>query len=136
MGRSAGGAGSGCTIVRWVGSFSLIALSVQLPYNLSMDTPTLIPADKTRDARLEARLSSDQKNLFQQAADLSGRTLSEFVVDSAQQAAVKIVREHEAVRLSREEQIAFVTALLDPPKLGARLRKAAKNYHNRQKAGA
>ena len=41
-------------------------------------------ADNARDARLEARVSAAQKNLLQQAAALSGRTLSEFVVASAQ----------------------------------------------------
>jgi len=40
-------------------------------------------AAKTRGARLEARISVEQKALFQQAATLSARTLSEFVVASA-----------------------------------------------------
>ncbi|MDP3136650.1 MAG: DUF1778 domain-containing protein [Burkholderiaceae bacterium] len=90
-------------------------------------------SDKTRNARLEARVSSDQKNLFQRAAALSGRTLSEFVIDSTQEAASRIVQEHEIIRLSREEQIAFVSALLSPRKPGARLRKAVEAY--RQKTG-
>lgn len=38
---------------------------------------------KARGARLEARISNEQKALFQQAATLSTRTLSEFVVASA-----------------------------------------------------
>ena len=89
--------------------------------------------DKTRNARLEARVSSDQKDFFQRAATLTGRTLSELVIDSTQEAAAKIVREHEVVRLSREEQVAFVSALLAPSKPGARLKKAVQSY--RQKAG-
>ncbi|MDO8280218.1 MAG: DUF1778 domain-containing protein [Burkholderiaceae bacterium] len=90
-------------------------------------------SDKTRNARLEARVSSDQKNLFQRAAALSGRTLSEFVIDSTQEAASRIIQEHEIIRLSREEQIAFVSALLSPREPGARLRKAVEAY--RQKTG-
>ena len=35
-------------------------------------------------ARLEARLSDEQKSLLQHAADLTGRSLTEFVVSSAQ----------------------------------------------------
>lgn len=89
--------------------------------------------DKTRNARLEARVSSDQKDFFQRAATLTGRTLSELVIDSTQEAAAKIVQEHELIRLSREEQIAFVSALLTPSKPGARLKKAVQSY--RQKAG-
>ena len=89
--------------------------------------------EKTRNARLEVRVSSDQKSLFQQAATLSGRTLSEFVVDSTQEATTRIVQDHEIIRLSREEQVAFVSAVLNPPEPGARLLKAVKRY--RQKTG-
>jgi uncharacterized protein (DUF1778 family) len=74
------------------------------------------------------------QNLFQQAAALSGRTLSEFVVVSAQDAARRVIAEHESVRLSREEQSTFVQALLNPPTPNARLKRAAKAY--RQRTGA
>jgi uncharacterized protein (DUF1778 family) len=83
---------------------------------------------KSRDARLEARISAAQKARLQQAAALSGRTLSEFVVASAQEAANRVIQEHEAVRLSRAEQVAFVSALLKPPAPSARLRRAAAAY--------
>ena len=89
--------------------------------------------DKTRSARLEARVSSDQKDFFRRAATLTGRTLSELVIDSTQEAAARIVREHEVIRLSREEQVAFVSALLAPSEPGARLKKAVRRY--RKKAG-
>ncbi|RZA04586.1 MAG: DUF1778 domain-containing protein, partial [Proteobacteria bacterium] len=42
-------------------------------------------ATSDRGARLEARISHTQKALFQRAADLSGRTLSEFVVATVQE---------------------------------------------------
>ncbi|MDN5753961.1 MAG: DUF1778 domain-containing protein [Nitrosospira sp.] len=87
--------------------------------------------DKPRNARLEARVSSEQKNFFQRAASLSGRTLSEFVIDSTQEAATKIVQEQEVIRLSREEQVAFVSALLAPSEPGARLKKAIQSYRRK-----
>jgi uncharacterized protein (DUF1778 family) len=93
-----------------------------------LQTITPETADKSRGARLEARISIEQKTMLQQAAALSGRTLSEFVVASAQEAASRIIQEHESVRLSRAEQIAFVSALLNPPAPNARLRKAAAAY--------
>lgn len=89
--------------------------------------------EKPRNARLEARVSSEQKELFQRAASLTGRTLSELVIDSTQEAAKKIVQEHEVIRLSREEQMAFVSALLMPSDPGPRLQKAVQGY--RQKTG-
>ena len=88
---------------------------------------------KTRAARLEARMTTDQKALLQHAAALSGRTLSEFVVASAQEAAARVIQEHETIRLSRTEQVAFVTALLKPRAPNASLRKAAQKY--RQQTG-
>ncbi|BBF64710.1 hypothetical protein AFERRID_09280 [Acidithiobacillus ferridurans] len=87
--------------------------------------------DKPRNARLEARVSSDQKDFFQRAASLTGRTLSEFVIDSTQEAAAKIVQEHEVIRLSREEQVAFVSALLAPSEPGARIDKAVRSYRQK-----
>ena len=98
-----------------------------------MQTSSSLTPDTGRAARLEARISAEQKALLQQAATLSGCTLSEFVVASAQEAAAKVIRDHEAIRLSRAEQIAFVTALLDPPEPGDRLRQAAATY--RQQMG-
>ncbi|MCL1962255.1 MAG: DUF1778 domain-containing protein [Desulfovibrionaceae bacterium] len=89
--------------------------------------------ERPRNARLEARVPSAQKALFQRAAALSGRTLSELVIDSTQEMAARIVHEHEVIRLSRQEQIAFVSALLTPPEPGPRLQKAAQTY--RRKAG-
>ena len=84
--------------------------------------------DKSRSARLEARISVEQKTVLQRAATLSGRSLSEFVVASAQDAASRVIQEHETIRLSRVEQIAFVSALLKPPAANARLRQAAAAY--------
>jgi uncharacterized protein (DUF1778 family) len=98
-----------------------------------MQTHPPVTTDPSRAARLEARLSVEQKAVLQQAAALSGRTLSEFVVASAQEAATKVIQEHETIRLSRAEQIAFVTALLDPPAPNERLRQAAAAY--RQQTG-
>lgn len=94
-----------------------------------MQTSRDVPA-QTRGARLEARISAEQKALFQQAATLSARTLSEFVVASAQEAAARIIQTHEAITLSRDEQIRFVSALLAPPAPNERLRKAARQYRS------
>lgn len=90
---------------------------------------------KARGARLEARISNEQKALFQQAAMLSARSLSEFVVSSAQDAATRIIEAHENIRLSREDQIRFVSTLLDPPEPGERLRQAAAQYRARIMTG-
>ncbi|WP_288132424.1 DUF1778 domain-containing protein [Accumulibacter sp.] len=92
-----------------------------------LDTHTDL-SDASRGARLEARVSTTQKALLQRAAQLSGRTLTEFVVASAQEAATKVIAAHETITLTRAQQTAFVQALLKAPAPGPRLRKAAKAY--------
>lgn len=87
-------------------------------------------ASKVRGSRIGAWVSYAQKALLQRAAQLSNCSLSEFVVASAQQAADRIIQEHEAIQLTRAEQIAFVSALIDPPKPNARLRQAAEKYRS------
>lgn len=85
----------------------------------------------SRSERLEARLSREQKDLFQRAAALQGRSLTDFVVASAQQAAVETVRVHDAMRLSDRDRRAFVAVLLAPPAPARRLTEAAKRYRAR-----
>ena len=81
-----------------------------------------------KTARLEARLTDEQKLLFQHAADLTGRSLTEFVVSSAQEVAMRTVREHELLTVSGRDRQAFLDALLTPPSPNKRLREAARRY--------
>jgi uncharacterized protein (DUF1778 family) len=78
--------------------------------------------------RLEARVTPRLKRLFQQAADLQGVTLSDFLIQSLRQATVQTVQEHEVLRLSARDSLHFTKALLAPPKPSARLRAAARRY--------
>ena len=90
-----------------------------------MSEPTQIAA---KAARLEARLRDEQKALFQHAADLTGRSLTEFVVSSAQEVAARTVQEHELLTLSGRDRRVFVVALLKPNPPNKRLRQAARRY--------
>jgi len=83
-----------------------------------------------KTARLEARLTDTQKALLQHAADLTGRSLTEFVVSSAQEVAARTVREHEVLTLSDRDRRVFVRALLKPNPPNKRLRQAARRYRN------
>jgi uncharacterized protein (DUF1778 family) len=86
-----------------------------------------IPSQE-RTERLEARTTRAQKDLLKRAADLQGRTLSDFILQAASDAAMRVVEQHQAITLSAEEQKGFVKALLHPPKPGARLKAAARRY--------
>jgi uncharacterized protein (DUF1778 family) len=78
--------------------------------------------------RLEARLSPDTKALFQEAASIQGRSLTDFVVNSALEAAKRTVRQNEWIELSRRDRIAFVEALLSPPAPNDRLQNAMRRH--------
>ena len=84
-----------------------------------------------RPQRLEARISKAQKKLFVRAADLQGRSLTDFVIASAQAAALETVRTQDAVRLSDRDRHTFVSALLTSPTPTEPLRRAAKRYRER-----
>jgi len=83
---------------------------------------------KARDERLEARISRDQKALFQRAAQLQGRTLTDFVIASVDDAAVRVIEETQTIRLSAEDSRVFAEALINPRRPNARLKAAAQRY--------
>ncbi len=86
------------------------------------------PADRTRGERLEARITADQKALIQRAAELEGRTVTDYVVSSVQDAAKRTVEAHDVIVLSAAESRAFVDAMLNPPPVDARLRDSVRRH--------
>jgi len=82
---------------------------------------------KSQTERLEARVAPEQKSLFKRAADLRGESLTEFMVTSMREAAVKTLEQHQLV-LSLNEQEIFVDMLMNPPEPNAALREAAEEY--------
>ena len=81
--------------------------------------------------RLEARLTPEQKKHIERAAQIKGTSVSDFVVLSAADAAVRTIREQEVLTLNERAREVFVEALLNPPAPGARLVAAAKRYRER-----
>jgi uncharacterized protein (DUF1778 family) len=77
-------------------------------------------------ARLEARLPADVHALLKRAAEIQGRTLSDFVVTAAREAACRAVEEAGIIRLSVEDQRQIADAILNPPKPVPALRRAFK----------
>jgi uncharacterized protein (DUF1778 family) len=74
--------------------------------------------------RLEARVTARQKALFREAADLQGVTLTDFIVSSVHQAAMRTLEARHVLEVSRNDQRVFVEALLRPAAPNARLRTA------------
>jgi uncharacterized protein (DUF1778 family) len=75
----------------------------------------IMPSKSTRTARIEARIAPEALVIVKRAAELQGRSVSDFVVAAAQDAARKTIEETQIIRLSIEDQRAFAAAILDPP---------------------
>jgi uncharacterized protein (DUF1778 family) len=84
-----------------------------------------IMAEETQTtARLEARLPNDVHALLKRAAEIEGRSLTDFVVSAAREAACRTIEETEIIRLSVEDQRQIAEALLNPPEPTPALKKA------------
>jgi uncharacterized protein (DUF1778 family) len=88
---------------------------------------------RTRAERLETRVTSEQKSLIERAAALQGRTVTDFVLSSVQDAARRAIEEHSQLTLSVRDSEAFVDALLNPKPVNDRLRDTV--HRHRERAG-
>jgi uncharacterized protein (DUF1778 family) len=79
--------------------------------------------------RLGARVPADVKLLIQHAADLSGRSLSDFVIASARAAAEETIRQHEVIELTARDSMKLAEALLNPQGPNERLKAAFEDYY-------
>ena len=75
-------------------------------------------------ARLEARISTDLHSMLKRAAELQGRTMTDFVVAAVQDAAQQAIQQAEVIRLSLVDQECFAQALLSPPRPSPALKRA------------
>jgi uncharacterized protein (DUF1778 family)/GNAT superfamily N-acetyltransferase len=96
-----------------------------LPTNI--DTREKAP----RLERLEARISKAQKTLFLRAATVQGRSLTDFLIASVQEAAERTLRAHDVLTLSEHDRKIFVEALVKPAAPSKALRQAVKHYKDR-----
>lgn len=80
-------------------------------------------------ARFAARIRAEDKRRLERAAELTGRSLTEFVMSSAYEAAAQTIERFDGLALvDARDRAIFVDAMLRPPAPNARLRKAARRY--------
>ena len=85
-------------------------------------------ATVTRAERLDARVTREEKEMIETAANLRGTSASDFVRMATKEAALRTIREHEVLTLNDEARRVFVEALLNPPKPNERAIAAARRY--------
>jgi uncharacterized protein (DUF1778 family) len=94
----------------------------------------MMPQEPTRTARIEARIAPDALAVVKRAAEIQGRSVSDFVVAAAQEAAQRTIEETQIIRLSVEDQRAFADAILNPPPLAPAMERAIDRYRTLVKA--
>jgi len=87
--------------------------SGSMPYSTQEEVKPMPSATST--ARLEARISTELHALLKRAAELQGRTMTDFVVLAIREAAQRAIEQAEVICLSLADQECFAQALLSPP---------------------
>ena len=78
--------------------------------------------------RITARVSEQIKQTLIAAADLTGATLNQFLVQSALEKAENIIEKDKLIHLSNKDAKLFFDALENPPEPNTKLINAVKNY--------
>lgn len=87
-----------------------------------------MPAEALKTERIEARVRPDDKAFIEEAARHLGISLADFLTSSARARADEVIRRRDQIILSRRDQDAFISALLNPPTPNAALKDAVGLY--------
>ncbi|MDR1854063.1 MAG: DUF1778 domain-containing protein [Azoarcus sp.] len=82
----------------------------------------------TATARLEARISPELRAMIKRAAEVQGRSITDFVTATLRSAAERAIERAEIIRLSLEDQRRFADALLSPPAPTPAMRRAMDSH--------
>lgn len=84
-----------------------------------------------RTERTEARLLPEQKKRIERAASIKGLSFSDFMVQHADEAAIRTIQQHTTWTLENKERDFFVEGLMNPPEPSPRLKSAGQRYRKR-----
>ena len=92
------------------------------------ERPTTRPRARVSksSANIHIRASQHTKELIDTAAGVAGKTLSEFVLDSARQHAIDVLLDQRLFVLDANKYDAFVSTLDNPPPAGPALKALMK----------
>ena len=82
--------------------------------------------ESTRTARVEARIAPDALAVVRRAAELQGRSVSDFLVAAALKDAHQTIEEAQIIRLTVDDQQRFADLLINPPPLATAMKRALK----------
>jgi uncharacterized protein (DUF1778 family) len=84
--------------------------------------------------RITARVSDSVRVTLEQAAELLGSTVNQFVVQTAYQEAQRVVKRETVIRLSQKDARMVLSLFDNPPKPNKRLNDAVKVFKNTVRA--
>jgi len=90
-----------------------------------------VPEDQAEDmktTRFEMRMTPYIRKVVKHAAEIQGRSMSDFIVAAAEEAARKAIEDARVIELTVDEQRRFAEALLDPPTLGSAWKRARESH--------
>jgi len=79
-----------------------------------------------RDSTIHIRAPKKTKELIEAAASSAGKSLSEFMLDSARRQAVDVLLDQRLFVLEADQYAAFMRALDNPPPAGPKLKALMK----------
>ncbi|MGN6086259.1 DUF1778 domain-containing protein [Trinickia sp.] len=78
--------------------------------------------------RFEARIEAEIHAVIRRAAEIQGRTMTDFVVSAAREAAQRAIADAEVIRLSLVDSQRFADAILSPAEPVDALKRALTNH--------
>jgi len=78
--------------------------------------------------RVSARVSSKVYDALAQAADLTGSTLNQFIVQSAYAKAQEVIEKERFIKMTKRSAAMFFDTLEQPPPPNKKLRSAVRSY--------
>ncbi len=87
--------------------------------------------EELKSERIAARATRQQKATIQRAAHIAGRSVTDFLIDSALAMAEKTIRDQQLLELTERETETFFEALENPPEFDEKMREAARRHRER-----
>jgi uncharacterized protein (DUF1778 family) len=84
------------------------------------------------DARLDFRLNRQMKEVIEQAAAVSGQSVSDFAVSALYRTAKEVLEREQTTRLSNRDRDVFLAMLDSDAKPNETLKRAVKRYKSRR----
>lgn len=89
----------------------------------------------TTQDRIAARVPREVYQTLRRAAELSGATVNQFLVQAALKEAQEVIEREEVIRLSPRDWNWLLDLMENPPKPNAKLKAAIQRYQKARDAG-